>query len=332
MHRLILVRSAAGAESLPPIDGAPPIDAELLARHAPDVHWAALDDRGRTAARCSLWWSATPALSQQRVGLVGHYGARDASAAVTLLEHACRELGAHGCTMAIGPMDGSTWRRYRLLTERGSEPAFFLEPDNPDEWPAQFAAAGFAAVATYSSALADDLAAEDPRLAATAKRLEDAGVRIRPLDLAQAEDELRGIHRLSLASFRANYLYTPIGEAEFLDLYRPILPFVRPELVLLAEWGGALAGFLFAVPDMLQAQRGEALDTVILKSMAVLPERTGVGLGGFLIARAHAAARALGFRRAIHALMHDANRSRIISGRYARVVRRYTLFGRVLTA
>ena len=27
-----------------------------------------------------------------------------------------------GCTLAVGPMDGSTWRCYRLLTERGTEP------------------------------------------------------------------------------------------------------------------------------------------------------------------------------------------------------------------
>jgi len=29
-------------------------------------------------------------------------------------------------------MDGSTWHRYRLPTERGAEPTFFLEPDNPE--------------------------------------------------------------------------------------------------------------------------------------------------------------------------------------------------------
>ena len=36
---------------------------------------------------------------------------------------------------AVGPLDGSTWRRYRLVTERGVEPPFFMEPDNPDDWP-----------------------------------------------------------------------------------------------------------------------------------------------------------------------------------------------------
>ena len=47
-------------------------------------------------------------------------------------------------------------------------------------------------------------------------------------------------------------------------------------------------------------------------------------------ARAHEAARQLGFTRAIHALFHEANRSGRISGHTARVIRRYTLFARSL--
>ena len=43
--------------------------------------------------------------------------------------------------MAVGPMDGSTWRRYRFITERGAEPAFFLETYNPDVWPLNFTGA-----------------------------------------------------------------------------------------------------------------------------------------------------------------------------------------------
>jgi hypothetical protein len=37
-------------------------------------------------------------------------------------------------------------------------------------------------------------------------------------------------------------------------------------------------------------------------------------------------AREAGYTRAIHALMHDANRSGNISSRYARPIRRYTLY------
>src|SRR5690348_14548222 len=98
-------------------------------RSGADAHWV-VDDSGGMQARCSLWWSTAPQLPGQRVGILGHYAARTIEAARSLLQTACTELARQGCTLAIGPMDGSTNRRYRLLTERGTEPPFFLEPDN----------------------------------------------------------------------------------------------------------------------------------------------------------------------------------------------------------
>jgi len=38
----------------------------------------------------------------------------------------------------------------------------------------------------------------------------------------------------------------------------------------------------------------------------------------------------MGFTRAIHALMHETNKSRNLSARYARTIRRYTLFSKRL--
>jgi len=155
-------------------------------------------------------------------------------------------------------------------------------------------------------------------------------VQIRPIDAARMEEELRRIYALSLVSFRHNFLYTPIAEAEFLTQYRQILPFLRPELALLAERGGERVGFLFALPDLLQTRRGQPCDTVILKTVAVLPGRDTAGLGNLLGARCHAVAHALSYRRAIHALMHDSNNSRNVSGHYAQPMRRYTLFAKPL--
>lgn len=72
------------------------------------------------------------------------------------------------------------------------------------------------------------------------------------------------------------------------------------------------------------------MDTVIIKTVAVLPGRAYAGLGNVLVARVQAIAYALGYRRAIHALMHDSNNSRNLSDRYARSIRRYTLYARKL--
>ncbi|HEX2099923.1 MAG TPA: GNAT family N-acetyltransferase, partial [Candidatus Synoicihabitans sp.] len=127
-----------------------------------------------------------------------------------------------------------------------------------------------------------------------------------------------------------NYLYTPLPREAFIAQYRAVQARVRPELVLLAEHAGRAVGYVFAVPDLAQAQRGEPVSTFIVKTLAVLPGRTYAGLGALLLAAVHDAARGLRFQRVIHALMHENNRSRNLSAHYAQTIRRYTLFSRVL--
>lgn len=314
------------------VDGAlaEAFDPDRLLGHVPDGHRICLDPHGAPRACCSLWWRQTPTHGKERVGLIGHFAALDETAARQLLAHVCAELADRGCTLAIGPMDGSTWRRYRFVTERYTEPAFFLEPDNPNAWPSYFDMAGFVPLAHYSSALTEDLGARDPRVDRVADRWQQRGIRVRPLLLDDFEQELAAIYALSGASFRENFLYTPITEAEFTAQYRRVQSYIRPELTLLAELGERLVGFLFALPDALQAARGTTVDTVIVKTVAVLPDRQCAGLGAWMVGRVQEIAHEIGYHRTIHALMHDDNRSRNISNRYARPMRGYTLYARRL--
>src|SRR5689334_5449119 len=152
-----------------------------MASHAPDSTLVIRDDKG-LRARASLWWSDAPPLPGHKVGAIGHYGAADAEASALLLAKCCRLLAERGCTIAVGPMDGNTWRRYRLIVERGSEPTFFLEPDNPDAWPLWWRDAGFGELAGYYSSLNDDLSQRDPRAAQVAPRLAANGITMRELD------------------------------------------------------------------------------------------------------------------------------------------------------
>ncbi|KPK52557.1 MAG: hypothetical protein AMS22_08915 [Thiotrichales bacterium SG8_50] len=301
---------------------------QSVQRHAPDDSLL-LEQDGTASARCSLWWRAVPALPGERIGLLGHYAAVDIDAATRILHEACERLRASGCTLAVGPIDGSTWRRYRLITWRGDEPAFFLEPDNPDDWPLHFTGVGFMPFANYFSERCDDLEAypADTKLAA---RLHEAGYRARPIEMHRIQDELSLLWRISTESFSRNLLYTPITEVEFKETYAPLLSVVRPELVNIFEHHGEPVGFLFALPDMLQAARGIPVDTVILKTIGVLPAQQGRGLGNWMTDFTFVAARKLGFRRAIFALIHETNVSRRLGRGQMRDIRRYTLFARHL--
>ncbi|MFB2920836.1 GNAT family N-acetyltransferase [Aerosakkonema funiforme] len=280
--------------------------------------------------RCSLWWKNTPPYPNHHLGLIGHYTVEDAAAADRILQHACEQLAAFGCTMVVAPVDGNTWQSYRLLTERGEQPTFFLEPDHPDDWHCHFLDRGFTTLAHYTSALNTNLSYVEPRLKKVAARLEDAGVQIRSLNLQRIEDELHRIYTVAIASFQGNFLYTHLKEDEFTAQYLPLLRYLKSELILIAEHDGNPVGFLFAIPDWLQAQRGENINTIIIKTVAILPKRIYAGLGNLLVAKCQAIAHQLGYSRAIHALMHDANPSRNLSRRYAQTIRGYTLFAKQL--
>lgn len=315
----------------------PPLSADGWALTRPDRHLA-VTDGGALVARASLWWKATPPLPddpEARVGLVGHYAAADGASAAVLLDAALAELKAQGATYALGPMDGSTWHTYRLVTdpapEQGeAEPPFFLEPFTPPEAVGQFERAGFAPVARYYSARVPELEPAGDWLAKAEARLAETGIRMRPFDPTDAEAELRRLYAVAAASFTENAFYTPQPEAVFAATYRPLLARIRPELIGLAERDKAPVGFVFAVPDLAQSARGEAVDTTIVKTVAVHPDVQGAGLGGALVARVQEEARRLGFRRALHALMHEANVSTRISRHDAYPMRRYALFGRPL--
>lgn len=279
-----------------------------------------------------LWWRQAPALSGERLGAIGRFSAGSREAAGAILAEACEVLRAQGCTLAVGPMDGNTWRSYRLVTEPGSEPPFLLEPANPASWPAWWREAGFGSLAEYYSTATDDLSTRDARVEAAAGRLRAQGVSLRRLDMARFEEELERIHEVSVVSFQSNYLYTPLPREAFMAQYLAVRERVRPELVLLAEQDGRPAGYVFAIPDYAQAQRGEAVTTFIVKTLAVLPGRSFAGLGAWLLDEVHAEARRMGFRRGIHALMHESNQSRNLSAHYGRTIRRYTLFSKRLAA
>lgn len=282
-------------------------------------------------AGCSLWWNGVPSLDGERVGVIGHFSSNSAGGTARVLELAAGTLRERGCTIAVGPMDGNTWRKYRFVTEAGTEPPFFLEITNPPEWVEQWRAAGFDEIAGYSSVLNRDLSTEDPKVGGVERRLAGNGTRVRQIRPERFEEELAGVFDVSVVAFRNAYLYTPIGREQFVGQYSKIKSIVDPRLVLIAEQGGRVVGYMFGVPDVLEATRIGKADTVILKTLAILPDRSHAGLGSYLIARCQDAAREMGMTRSIFAFMHDSNHSKNIAARYGRPMRRYGLFARKLT-
>lgn len=259
-----------------------------------------------------------PSLEGKRTAALGGFSCETPDAGAKVIREAMILLKAEGFEAVLGPMDGNTWARHRLVVESDGRKPFLLEPSNPPHYVDAFEHSGLQIVSRYVSAIRPAVELENTSQA-------PAGLRLRTLDAARAEAELTRIHALSLEAFASNHFYQPISLEDFLASYRPILPMIDPELVLLVEnEAGALKGFLFGTPDFAEGPKPKA---AILKTYASRAK----GGGSMLASVFYERTKAKGFTEVINALMHESNLSATHSGNHAsRIFRRYALWGGAL--
>ena len=270
--------------------------------------------RENSGARLGVWRQA-PSLEGLRTAALGSFACDDAQAGSALIRTTMNELRDEGFAAVIGPMDGSTWAKYRLVTWSDGRPSFLMEPDNPAHHVDAFVGSGLQIVSRYVSSARP----ADPPAGATSS---PGGLRLRNFDPANAETELTAIHALSLATFSRNAFYVPIPLQPFLDSYKPVLPALDPDLVFMVESEtGELQGFLFGTPNFTEGSKPQS---VILKTYASRVK----GAGSMMANAFHAVVHAKGFATVIHALMHDDNLSTTHSRNTGgEVFRRHALWG-----
>lgn len=278
--------------------------------HAPDARAALLRD-GAIVARLSIWRRGTTRYRGCDTHYLGHVAAVDQDALTTLLA-GIAELEVGGSHVLLGPIDGSTWNRYRVVTDEGDLPPFPLEPTNPAWWADAFAAAGYSPIERYWSGVRDVQALPCEAPAPTPR-----GVTIRELRTERLADELNAIYALALEAFAANPLYTPIGPERFRAMYEPLAEHLDPRLCLIAERGDPI-GLMMCIP----ADRSR----LVLKTIAVASEERCTGIGRILLDAAAHRGQTLGYRSLIYALMRDDNRSSAMAQRVAAPMRRYALY------
>lgn len=295
---------------------------------------------GKLTARCSLWTEPKilfPPSAEQlnlpglkgevKPGFIGHYAASSLRAGMELLELADFELKRRGCNVAIGPVDGSTWRRYRLISESCGERIFSLEPVNPLSWNKHFQGAGFKAVKTYESSINKDLDARDPDGKSLKSKMTRQGVKLRSLNVEDLSSDLEGIYRVTMEAMQHNFLFSPVDRASFLKEQMRLTSLADPELVVIAEKAGTVVGYLFAYPD----QNSAAFEPrLIMKTIARKDDVKLKGLGRLLYQEVHSRAYEKGYREAVHALYSTGNTASEISSMYGEPIRTYALYGKSL--
>jgi len=288
-----------------------------------------------------LWFENTPAYQGQTIGTIGgcELGKQTSAQAVQFLADCAHYLHhSQHCQSVVGPMNGNTWLKHRLVIESNNRHPFLMEPIEPEHFLQTFQDAGFSILSEYSSSLID-LTTDQPDFSSLETRFTQRGIHIRPINLESFQTDLISLFNLSLQCFSNNFLYTPIDQSTFVQKYKASQQHITPEFVLLAERKTnaspgnqkELVGYVFGIPDLSAIQQNKP-PALIVKTLAVLPDRAFSGLGSVLVAQAHQHAKKQGYTEAIHALQHENNTSHRISHRFnATPFRRYALMKTTLS-
>ena len=319
---------------------------ERIQREAPDFHFY-LKENHEVLACCSIWIH-TDMIDEKgvRAGAIGHFEACNEDSAKIVLMEACSKLQAEGAAYVIGPIDGSTWNSYRLVTHSDGSMPFLMEPKYKPGYSQWLENIGFRPTYQYFSTKETIEGVVEETTKANQNeinqsKLEQSELELNELDqsinekqglleiktikLTQLEEALDKIYEISIQSFKSNLFYKSIEREAFKAMYRGYQQFLVEELVLIAEKAGRPVGFIFAVPNYSDQTRR----SVIIKTIAVLPEYQQEGIGKKLYQEITNKALNLGFTEFITALIYKGNHSQKLC-ESAMMMREYTLFRKEL--
>ncbi len=177
----------------------------------------------------------------------------DLDVAHRLLDMAERWLRSRGRTAVLGPMDYSTNYSCGLLVDGFDTPPRVMMNHNPPYYEEL--------LTTWGLTKAKDLCAwwfsANPRIEEWRPRVERlarrSGVAIRSMRRENVYQEIEICKILYNESWKENWGFVPMSDAEFDDMARLLKHLAVPEMLLVAEVDGRAVGFSITLPDFNEA-------------------------------------------------------------------------------
>ena len=241
------------------------------------------------------------------------------------------ELKKEGIEIIIGPLNGTTWNKYRYVTEKGSRRQFLLEPWNEDYSVSLFEKLGFKPLAGYISTVMEGMDSDGRRnLNKKIEKLKKFDY-YKDIKVESAENKdlltvLNKVYDLTVEAFKNNFLYSELEREIFLKMYMSYEDKIIKKFFKMLYLGDELIGYVFGIPDYAELGYKGKIDTIILKTIAVSPIYNGKGMGYILINSLVEEAEKEGYENVIYALMHQSNVSKNIGLLLGNMLRKYTLF------
>src|SRR3989344_58956 len=242
----------------------------------------------------------------------------DASVFSSLWGGLVKEAHNKGVSILKGPVNGSIWHQYRCIKETDGSDFFkselFCEP-----YYYHFLASNKPVTEVpYYSAFRDPfdivlrMISED-----TYNTLRDRGFSVKEAKSVGPE-HLRAVANISRTVFRSSWGYTELTEREFTDLYSSEKLTAHLNALYLLYKGDEIIGFCGTLK--------EDDRTLICKTICVLPQYRGLGLGNALAYKVHVDAKEQGFEKVMYALIREGNSIKNFPKDDAVIFRRYAAF------
>lgn len=261
------------------------------------------------------------------VGAVGFFeSAPDDDAAEAVLSAAVDWLGERGLHRVWGPLHFDIWHGYRFKTRGFEEERLLAEPDNPPDYPEQFARFGFTERQLWNSFPLggpeglEELAApggEDDR------RLTARGYRFEPFDTRCFDESVATLHRVLSDSFSRFLGFTPLDLAEFREVLGGARHAIEPRCSsFFYDEAGTPAGFGVALRDSVPRRL-----LLHLGGITRAESRKHTGLARAAVHHTLSSAGQAGYTDVLATLVAGGSPMRRHYGRFAEDRRReYTLF------
>lgn len=104
---------------------------------------------------------------------------------------------------------------------------------------------------------------------------------------------------------------------------------VDEDFILIAEKDKKEIAFVFCIPNFNELKEQKTIETLILKTIAVIPEYEDLGIGNVLLSKIAKIAQGKNYKKWIFAFMYENNTSQKMAKRNkTEILREYALYGK----
>ncbi len=227
------------------------------------------------------------------------------------------EAKARGISSLKGPVNGSIWHQYRCIKETDGSDFFKSELFSETYYYNLLNSQKPISEVVYHSGYRERFDAILEAGQPAYDKLDSLGFMVKEMESGSRE-QLHIVASISKTVFKNSWGYVELNQDEFLKLYSSAKLGSDDTRIYLLYKGQEIIGFCGVFK--------EDGSTLICKTIALLPEYRGTGLGNALAFKVHLDAKEEGMKKIIYALIREDNNIKNFTKDDAVIFRRYSTF------